>query len=70
MYICMTSVMSQLQHKFPEEVVICLVRTRKCLRFNQINKNISENAHKITNKNQLRKCIVYKYQPFFSNKIL
>lgn len=51
------TVMAHLQHKLPEEVVSCLVRTRTFIRFNQINKKINDNVH-IKNKNKFKKFTV------------
>jgi len=50
-------VMAHLEHKLPEEVVSCLVRTRTFIRFNQINKKINNNVH-IKNKNKFKKFMV------------
>lgn len=51
------TVMAHLEHKLPEEVVSCLVRTRTFIRFNQINKKINDNVH-IKNKNKFKKFMV------------
>lgn len=51
-------VMAHVEHKLPEEVVSCLVRTRTFIRFNQINKKINDKVHIINNKNKFKKFMV------------